>query len=424
MLNIKNTPPSIKEVHLGEAPKIYEGYLYRYTNLDNDKIYVGVHKGYVGDGYWHSSTNNEFYKVFDNVNSNIKFEILEYGSYAEMTVSERNILKNGDARNNQMFYNKSNGSAKFAQPDVELMKDLAKDILNGKFTITVESVDDIYELNRLQVRSEENKEHRREIKERIDDAGGNTAKCSPIVVYVGRQSGKDIVGDGNHTLGGAKDAKHCSEVTVIRIPKEVHEQYSNDELKGVSNLLNKKPDIVKIPMTVDDAVKYIIGTYSNGTPYDSTGNKVYLEACGFTKRRITSILKKSKVEIDKNNLSLANKLWIDYKSKSHRPTLDATVEGFRDSNTISLAYSSAMFKWDNIFDSIFAHCTFNEKTKKHEPTKTHIVITVHHPNPEAEDVWVMGARPMVQHKLRYYLPPLGYSFRVNEMPSTMINKLD
>ena len=424
MLNTSNTPQSIKEVQLGQEPTIYEGYLYRYTNLDNNKVYVGVHKGYVGDGYWHSSTNNEFGNEFQNSDANFKFEILEYGSYAEMTVSERKILKDNNAKSNPMFYNKSNGAAKFSQPDVEMMKELADKIVEGGFPITYESVDDIYELPRLQVRAEESKELRQEIKERIDDAGGNTDNCNPIVIYEGRQSGNDIIGDGNHTLGGAKDAKHCSVVPVIRIPMEVHEEFTNDELKGVSNLLNKKPEIIKKPMTIDDAVKYIVGTYSNGTPHDSIGNKKYLELCGFTKRQITRILKKSKVEIDKNNLALANKLWIDYTDKVHKPTLNATVEGFRDNNTISMAFTSAMFKWDNIFNTIFAHTKYNEKTKTYEPTKTNVMITVYHPNPEAEENWKMVHQPDALRKLKYYLSPLGYTFKIHEMVSTMVNKLD
>jgi hypothetical protein len=423
MLDITNTPPSIKEVHIGEVPPIYEGYLYRITDLSDNRVYVGIHKGYVGDGYWHSSTDTEFNQIFSDSNSNLKFEILEYGDYSEMTVSERKILKDNDARNNPSFINKSNGSAKFIQPDVDNMTELSERILNGEFPITMESVDDIYDLERLQVRSEEDKEHRREIKERIEDAGGNTDKCSPIVIYENRQSGEDIVGDGNHTLGAAKDAKHCSLVPVIRVPEIVHTEYTNQELKGVSNLLNKKPEIIKKPMTVDDGVKYIVGTYSDGTPYDSIGNKKYLEACGFTKRQVTTILKKSKIEIDKNNLSLANKLWIDYKSKTHKPTLDATIEGFRDSNTISLAYSSAMFKWDNIFNSIFAHTVWNEKTKTYDMTKSNIVSTVHHPNPQAEENWKVTHQPDALRKLKYYLSPLGYTFRIHEMVSTMVNTL-
>ena len=33
----------------------YVGYLYRFINLENLKQYLGIHKGFVGDGYWHSS---------------------------------------------------------------------------------------------------------------------------------------------------------------------------------------------------------------------------------------------------------------------------------------------------------------------------------------------------------------------------------
>ena len=424
MLNINNTPPSIKEINIETEPPIYEGYLYRFTDMNTNKVYVGVHKGYVGDGYWHSSTDLDFKKTFSDSNSILKFEILEYGNYAEMTVLERKILKDNDARNNPLFINKSNGSAKFSQPDNELMLELHTKIINKEFPITYESIDDVYELPRLQVRAEESKELRLEIKERIDDAGGNTDGCNPIVIYEGRQSGNDIVGDGNHTVGGAKEAKHSTVVPVIRIPKEVHEQYTNDELKGVSNLQNKRPETIKKAMSVEDGVKYIVGVYTNGTPYDSIGNKEYLELCGFTKRRITTILKKSKVEIDKNNLALANKLWIDYTDKVHSKAKEVTIEGFRDSNTISMGYSSAMFKWDNIFNTIFAHTEYNEKTKTYEPTKTNVMITVYHPNPDAEENWKMVHQPDALRKLKYYLSPLGYTFKIHEMVSTMVNKLD
>lgn len=416
-----NLPPSVKDFHTVEEPEVYEGYLYRYTNLNDNRVYVGVHKGYVGDGYWHSSTDTEFNKIFSSSTSNLKLEILEYGDYADMTVSERKILKDNDAQNNPLFINKSNGSAKYFQPDVDAMKALADDILNRCYAVTMESVDDVYELPRLQVRFEEDADHRREIKERIEDAGGNTDKCSPIVIYERRQGGKDIVGDGNHTLGGAKDAKHCSEIPVIRIPEDVHSEYSNQELRGVSNLLNKKPDIIKKSMTVDDAVKYIVGTTTEGTPYDSKGNKDYLEACGSTKRQIGGILKKAKIELDTNNLFIANVVWIDYTSKTHKPTLTATVEAFRDDNTISLAYSSGMFKWDHLFNNVFA--STDKKAGKREKTRTHIVLTIYHPTKDSEEKWITEYKPDIYEKLKFFLSPLGFTFKIHEMPTTLSNIL-
>lgn len=413
-------PPSVKEFTSVEEPEVYEGYLYRFT-LEDNRVYVGIHKGRVGDGYWHSSTDTDFNKIFADSSSNLKLEILEYGDYADMTVSERKILKDNDAKNNPMFINKSNGSAKYRQPDVDSMKALADDILNGKYPVTMESVDDIYELPRLQVRAEEDAEHRSEIRQRIEDAGGNTDKCSPIVIYEKRHGGKDIVGDGNHTLGAAKDAKHCSEIPVIRIPKQDHAEYSNMELRGVSNLLNKKPEILKKHMSVDDGVKYIIGTAGDGTPFDSKGNRDYLEACGFTKKQINSILKKARNEIDKNNLSMANKVWIDYKSKTYAPALKAKVDSYRGNNTITMSLSSGMFKWDTVYNTIFAYTEI--KGGKRVPTKTDVVIVVHHPDKATEDRWIEEYRPDINHKLKYFLAQLGYSVSIVEMPTTLTNTI-
>jgi hypothetical protein len=418
--------PSIKEVHIGDAPSVYEGYLYRFTDLDTGKMYVGIHKGSVEDEYWHSSTNDEFAKICQDSNSNLKFEILEYGDYEEMTVAEHRILKENDARNNPMFFNKTNGSPKFTQPDMDAVKELFDRIKAGEFLITKEPVYDVFQLKRLQVRLVEDKELRREIKERIDEAFGNTNECDPVIIYEGRgQSGEDIVGDGNHTLNGANDSKHCIEIPVIRIPKEVLDDYSNMELRALSNLFNAKPKITKKPIDIDDAVKYIIGTCSYGAPHDSLDNKKFLSMCRFTKKTITSILKKAKIEIDKNNLALANKLWIDYTIAPHKLSLTTKVDSFRnDGKTISLAYSSAMFKWDHIFNSIFALTEVNPKTKNRESKYTNVVITVYHPNSVAEENWKMIHQPDALHKLKYWLTPRGYSFKINEMPSTIVNTLD
>ena len=82
-----------------------------------------------------------------------------------------------------------------------------------------------------------------------------------------------------------------------------------------------------------------------------------------------------------------------------------------------------MFKWDNIFNSVFAHTTLNEKTKLYEPIKTELVITVYHPNPIAEENWKMVHQPDALRKLKYFLSPLGYSFKIHEMPSTIYNGL-
>ena len=32
-----------------KPPEKYEAFLYRFTNLENSKKYIGIHKGFVGD---------------------------------------------------------------------------------------------------------------------------------------------------------------------------------------------------------------------------------------------------------------------------------------------------------------------------------------------------------------------------------------
>ena len=65
-------------------PNSYEGYLYKFTNLKNNKMYVGIHKGRVDDGYWNSATDTELQNELAT-DGQFKYEILEYGDYMTMT---------------------------------------------------------------------------------------------------------------------------------------------------------------------------------------------------------------------------------------------------------------------------------------------------------------------------------------------------
>jgi hypothetical protein len=423
--------PSISQVELGNVPEVYEGYLYRFTVLNGeykDKVYVGVHKGYVGDGYWHSSTDEDFKKIFSATGTKLKFEVLEYGDYAQMTVKEHKILSDNKARTNDKYINKYNGTPKYVEPDVDKMEELTNKILNKEFPITKEDVNEVYKTKRLQVRAEDYTEHRRTIRERIDEENGNTHKCNPIVIYEGRMAGEDVVGDGNHTLDAAHDSKHCTEVPVMRIPFEYHTKLSNQELKGVSNLLNKKPEIEKVSMTPADAVKYIVGvSETSGTPYNSNGNKVFLEKCGFAKAAITRILNKAKEEIAANKFAASNKLWIHYDKPENKKRLQKKVELYatRDTNTICIALSSAMFRWDTIWNTLYESAEFQKEEKLKR--KSSLVILVHHKNTTWEDNWKSGLGAQIYKKLKWHLTESQkepYKVELIEMSTTMVNDLD
>ena len=420
-----NKPESVKDVQLGNPPSVYEGYLYRFTDIDTNRVYVGIHKGYVGDGYWHSSQNEEFDRILANNDANLRYEILEYGDYNQMTVSEHKILSEADAKNNPLFFNKTNGAPKYKPVDMDKVRELLIRIEAGDFNSdTKESIEEVSKYFRLQVRFQEDAEHTREIADLIDDAGGSTKKCRPVIIAEKRQGGEDVIIDGNHTIAAVLKSKHGRDVPVARIPKDVHEQLTNEELFAIGDLMNRPSEIIKKRANKLDMIKFILTQYEKKVPVDDPSNKDFLKEMRCSNNQIKSYLKEAKQEIQKGNLKKANQLWIDYTTGSGKKTLENKKDITKDKNTMCIALSSAMFKWDNIFNSIFAHTKFNDKTKLYEPTKTNVIITVYHPNPSAEENWKINHQPDALRKLKYYLSPLGYSFKINEMVSTLINTLD
>ena len=345
-----------------------------------------------------------------------------------MQVSESRILHSVNAKNNSLYYNESNG-IKWdfdGPPDVEHMQALVDKIQNKiGLSVTIEPIGDIVVLKKLQVRYEEDENHKREIKERIEDAGGDTSSCFPVVVYEARgANGEDIIGDGNHTVQAAKAAKHCTSIPVIRVPKEIHKTYTDAELKGVGNLLNKKPEIVKKPLTIDDAVKQIEETVKSGATLeqfskDEHTHRHYLQVCGFTNKQITRIINKVKNSIQYQQFLTANKLWINYTKDVHKQILDSTVEGFKTTDTMAICVSSAMFKWDKLLNTLFAH---TEETKKGRiKKKDNMVVVVYHTSPNDEREWKMDIQPQIYNKIEFFFKPLGYNIRIHEMPTTMTN---
>lgn len=428
LLNFTKFPASINEseIYLGSPPAHYESYLYKYTHLETGKMYIGIHKGKLGDKYWHSSKNEEFNQAFSTEKNVFKFEVLRYGSHHAMEVAESRMLAAVDAKNNPMYYNLSNGMKLNHEgpPDVEMIQILADKIQSRDgLTVTTEPVEDIAVLSRVQVRLAEDEAHKREIRERIEDAGGDTSGCSPVVVYEGRgPNGEDLIGDGNHTVMAASEAKHCTVIPVIRIPKSVHKEYTDAELKAVGNLLNRKPDTIKKPVSPDDAVKHLEDVVSKGVTLeqfakDEDTHRQYLRICGFTGKTITKIIGRVKKSIKNQEFLKANKLWIDYGKLVNKKILESTTEGFRTPDTMAIHVSSAMFKFDNVVNTMFAHTAETKKGRVMEKDK--MVVVVYHPDPDAELDWKVNIQPQILNKINWFFTRLGYTVRIYEMPTTM-----
>jgi len=306
---------------IASPPNKYEAYLYRYTNLENQIAYVGIHKGSVDDSYKHSSTCKEFADVFNNADSELKFEVLEYGSYLEMRTSEHSILEKDDARNNPIYYNKTNGTAAYVEPREDVIKLFVEQINDGSYESNIEDIAIHTDMEFIQVRFEHNAALQKAIKQYIDDRNGNTDKCDPLTVLEGRgEKGQDKRLDGNTTLFGVAQSKHATKIPVIRIPNESHIHLTDFEINRVGRLLNKKEEIEKKATDKKDAIKDILEAHSNGIPVSAPSNVSMLKLYGFPSAMISSINKEAKQLIEKEDGSRNNQLYINYKASPDSKT--------------------------------------------------------------------------------------------------------
>ena len=102
--------PSVKEVNITPPPSDYEAFIYKWTNQNTGRKYLGSHKGTVGDGYKDTSSSIDFKRDRANSKSEFKYEILEYGDYEEIQNRETAILTEVKADKKKDWYNDHNGS--------------------------------------------------------------------------------------------------------------------------------------------------------------------------------------------------------------------------------------------------------------------------------------------------------------------------
>jgi hypothetical protein len=378
---------NIIEKVIAPPPASYEAYLYQYTNLTDGKMYVGIHKGSVDDSYNHSSTNEEFAKVFSNSKSKLKFEVIDYGDYIAMQNAEYNILKKADARKNPMYYNKSNGFPQFAEPDIDNCKFINQQIDDGAFPVAKEDLQLHVAMSALQVRFQDDPELQKTIKQKIDDARGCTDACNPVLVWEGRgANGEDLRGDGNHTVLGAGQSKHAVDIPVMRIPYAIHSELTDEELRFIGNLRNKSPEIIKKSISKSDGIKYVLDMAKVKVPYNAPSNAAALKEFGFTKAMRRTIIGEARqiLETQAAHIS-AGQIFINYKSKPHSTALAAKVALYNrpDLGQCSMYFSSSALRLERVLETLYAN----------KDTCTKCVIPIYHPTVAQSKLWKTQIQP-------------------------------
>lgn len=385
------------------SPEKYEAFLYRFTNLENSKKYIGIHKGFVGDGYLHSSTNEEFIRDLSNDSIKFKYEILNYGDYKTMTVLEYNKLTSVDAQNKSEYYNNSNGIPNFGSIDIDKCLDIVKRIKDGEFNSGTEEISILVDIESNQVRDQNDSEHEKDIKNRINDEGGSTSKCDPLVIFESWVGGKkDILVDGNMTLAAADKAQYARKLPVARIPKEISKNFNKGEVDFIGIRLNPIPEKVYKPTDTKAGVKFAMNRINAGMPKDSSILKDQLRALGFTSSGLSAITRGIKKELDKQANTRPGHTLKNYDSvPRHRKEIDNVVDQTKNSKTSCIKMSSGYFKIETIMDVVIA-----------VPEKKLVVIKLWHPSVPWQKKWDYK---QYEKYINFFFNPLEYYIQIDPM---------
>ena len=85
-----------------------DSFVYRWTNLTLNKIYIGWHKGSEDDGYVCSSASAQFWNDYNNTSYKWQREILFKGTMPECQLLESDILDSLDITSDNIYNNRNN----------------------------------------------------------------------------------------------------------------------------------------------------------------------------------------------------------------------------------------------------------------------------------------------------------------------------
>ena len=352
MASIKH-PPSIISIDTTVCVGRYAAYVYKYTNILNNKWYVGWHRGMFDGTYWHSSKNQEFIKVFGGLQPILKLEILHVGLIIDMKNTESKILTDQKAKSNPLSYNNAGAPTGNKEPvDIKKCQQIVtlihEMIANGEHN--EEDLSIISALDTVQVRVEaENKDHIGRIKEGIVETGLEFQ--TPVLVWEG-QSPKtedgDLRGDGNHTVKALEDLKNFNTIKVLRMSREFAEEWDLNihEIRYIGNLMNPRQVQVKLENVEEDAIKGLTTFLESGIvidPEKTEYGKNYVKGMGFKGRKPAAICKKAMERyaariLAKSGLKIA-------KYDNHHPenlkSLERKANEYRSPTSVVITYNTS-----------------------------------------------------------------------------------
>ena len=414
---MQNLPPQIVETNIPPIFEEFQAFVYKFTNLTNNMIYIGYHKGKPFDGYYHSSTNKDFQNGFMNPEAKFRYEVLHYGNVNYCKSVEHKLLKQVDAANHTMYYNKTNGSPIINIIDPELMQDIATEITSDRSYSGVEAIRK--ELDRLpeyklQIRNiTVLDEHVTKIKNVINTKNSLNHLLVVVLldrVYRGRKG--DMIIDGNHSIQGAKKSKHGRNglIPVLEIPYDLHKDWSDDEIDLLAALLNPRNENPRLETNIETIAQLVSNLLNQG--YDIGSKEIATIKQKFNVdaaegRKINALAKQMFEEQNPSDTT-----WIDYGRGTDDGNLlkDKVAKENKKTGVLCRTFSSEKFGITESVEKMYEyiHDGINIDTYR---------ILFHFKDSGSQNTWFNSKEKMYKDTLTWLFKPHNISVEFEYLPT-------
>lgn len=385
-------PKQIKEQEIKIDTNNSEAFLYIFTNLDTDEKYIGIHKGKPFDGYMFSSKNVKFLEDFMNPNARFRYEVTQYGTYEYMGAVEKQKLNLVNAKDNPMYYNKSNGGSSIELPRISLLKSIVEAIQNEKeykgATVVYTPVKDL-PLNRLQIREFTKQPfHVKRLKDKINERKSLDHLLVVILkdrLYRGQQG--DLIPDGNHSIEAAEESYFGSQgqIPTISLPEYLHKDLSDQEVDILALMFNPREKNPKLESSHEDIARQVCNLKFQGLETSSKEVQDLYHFFDLTKSDKSKVSKIAKQMYEEQNPS--HTTWINYgagdekKSVQHQIKKECVTE-LNNTGIFSKCYSTSKYNaWSDIYDMMLWN-----KENPNNKIKTY-KVRFYHTNQDYKDTW-------------------------------------
>ena len=389
---METLPKQVVEQNVPYDPYNSEAFLYKFTNLQSNKKYIGIHKGKPYDGYLNSSTNEQLHEDWLDPNAQFAYDVLQYGTYTYVQAEEHQMLKEINAKDSDEYYNKSNGGSSLQVPRFPLVKYIVDQIISSKsYDGIVAKYVAIKNLSKFRLQIREFTllpKHVKRLRDIINDKSSLGHLLVVILkdrLYDGRKG--DLIIDGNHSIEAATTSKFsgAGNIPVLEISEDMHKDWTDDDVDLISLMCNPRSDNPRLESSYEDIAREVCKLRMKGL--DSASKPIkelkdYFRLSSNEKTKVSKLANEMFAELNPNDAT-----WIDYGTGSEGREVKKLIEKEcvthgHHTGIFSKCISTSKYNaWSDLYDMIL----YNEKNPNDKITT--YKVRWYHKDKNYKDTW-------------------------------------